>query len=492
MRDGQGDLLIGLDLGTSGVVAGVFDATGALCGLAEASYDVTVRELGAATVAEQDPQLWWEATVAALRAATASCDQHRLRAVCVGGQGPSLVAVDARGRPTASSLIWMDTRAAAMEAQLAQSGGTPGAGLTLVAKALWLEHNDPRRARDTAHYLQSWDYIALRLCGVPFASSPWDGPAVAASGLPAGRFPPFVPCATVAGTLTTAAHQATGLPVGLPVVAGTNDSIMGLIGCGATERGRGAALGGTSGGFAVAWDATPGAWRPPPGTYPEPPGLRFFGDATAASGRILDWCLAATGRASAATGGWEDEAAAIPPGADGLLMLPYLAGERAPFRDPQARGVYFGLALNHTPAHLLRAALEGVALSVRHVMEATITQGAQVHEVRVFGGQARSALWNRIKADATNRPVLVPQVVEAGALGGAIVAAAGVGLYPSIWAAAAAMVRIAARIEPDPRAAAVYDQAFAIYRELYPRLRDLFPLLQGAMAGPITSSGGQG
>jgi xylulokinase len=343
-----------------------------------------------------------------------------------------------------------------------------------------LEEHSPEAARHTAHYLQAWDYIAVRLCGVPFTSSTWDDAAIAAAGLAADRFPPYSACGTVAGAVSEDAAARTGLPAGLPVIAGTNDSIMGLIGCGATARGRGSALGGTSGGFAVAWDETPGAWRPPPGTYPEPPGLQYFGAATAATGRILDWCLAATAGPLPDKGerDWEAEAALVPPGCAGLILLPYLAGERAPFRDPAARGLYFGLSLHHGAAHLVRAALEGVAYAVRHVMESTIERGAQVYDVRVFGGQARSALWNRIKADVTNRPVLVPAITEAGALGAAIVAAAGSGASPSIWEGAERMVRIVSRIDPDPRAAEVYDAAFAIYRELYPRLRDLFPALQ--------------
>jgi xylulokinase len=119
-----------------------------------------------------------------------------------------------------------------------------------------------------------------------------------------------------------------------------------------------------------------------------------------------------------------------------------------------------------------------VAYAVRHVMESTIEQGTQVYDVRVFGGQARAALWNRSKADVTNRPVLVPAITEAAALGAAIVAAAGGGSYASIWEGAERMVRIVSRIDPDPRAAEVYDTAFAIYRALYPRLRDLLPALQ--------------
>ncbi len=473
------DLFVGIDLGTTGVVVGVFDRQGTPQGLAEITYDVAPRGGTLHTAVEQDPTIWWDATCAAVRRATSGCNPERLAAICAAGQGPSLVAVNAQFQPVTLSPIWMDTRAETIAAELAQKSGSSGDGLTLVAKALWLEEHRPAEAARIVYYLQAWDYIAARLCHKAFVSSTWDSAAISAAGLPEQRFPPYIPCGQSAGTLSQEAAEATGLPPGLPVTAGTNDSIIGLIGCGATARGRGSALGGTSGGFAVAWDELPGAWRPPPGTYPEPPGLQYFGAATAASGRILDWCLAATAGPLPhhATRDWEAEAALVPPGCDGLILLPYLAGERAPFRDPQARGVFFGLGLHHTSAHLLRAALEGVAFSVRHVMESTIALGAHTDDVRVFGGQARSSLWNQMKANVVNRPLLVPEVIEASALGAAIVAAASTGAYPTIWDAADAMTHIARRIDPDPRSVEVYDRAFAIYRDLYPRLHDMFPAL---------------
>ncbi|HXG40958.1 MAG TPA: FGGY-family carbohydrate kinase, partial [Candidatus Limnocylindrales bacterium] len=174
------------------------------------------------------------------------------------------------------------------------------------------------------------------------------------------------------------------------------------------------------------------------------------------------------------------EAAAVPPGAEGLVFLPYLAGERSPIWDPSARGAFVGLTLGHRRGHLVRAVLEAAAFAIRHVAEPIVAAGIEVREMRVAGGPARSELWCRIKADATGFPVAVPEVFETALLGSAILAATGVGAYPDVAAAIERMVRVARRLEPDPAVRPTYDAAFGVYRALYPALK---PLLARREAG---------
>jgi xylulokinase len=473
-------LFVGIDLGTARVKAGIFDRLGrqqALCILPHAG--LLTAERGEVT---QDAALWWRAVCKALRDVSADVDVAAIAAIAVCGQGPTLVTTDARLHPRGPALTWMDKRATDEAMALGRLVGHAVDPGHYLAKALRLSHLDPDPRR--RWHFQAWDYIATRLCGVPHTSATWFEDELAASGLPREQFPPYVPPGRRAGLLTPEAAEICGLRPGVPVVAGTNDGIASCIGSGLTERGDSAILGGTSGGFVLCWDPVPGAWAPPPGAYPEPPGRRYLGAAISSSGLALDWLSSLFGAHE--YDGLLEAAAHVPAGSDGLLLLPYIAGlflpytvdERAPLADPAARGVFFGLRAGHSRAHLVRAVLEGVAFAVRQVHDMTVAQGGPTPATLTVGGQAHSALWNQIKADVLGITVLTPEVVEAGALGAACLAAAGNSDHTDMWAAARAMVRIASRQEPDPAAHALYERRYEeIFLPLYPRVKDLFQRL---------------
>lgn len=473
-------LFIGIDLGTARIKAGIYDRRGVEQALHIISHDGPLTaHRGQVT---QDAERWWRAVRAALRALAAGVDPGRIAAIAVCGQGPTLVTTTARLRPCGPALTWMDKRAAPEAAELAALLGRPVDASHHLAKALRLSRVDPQPRR--RWHLQSWDYIASRLSGVPHTSSTWFEDEIAASGLPREQFPPYVEPGRTVGALTAEVARTCGLPPSIPVVAGTNDGIASCIGSGLIARGSSVILGGTSGGFVLCWDPLPGVWAPPPGAYPEPPGLRYLGAAVSSSGLALDWLASLFGVRDYDR--WLRQAGAVPVGADGLVLLPYLAGlflpytvdDRAPLVDPTARGVLLGLHATHTVGHLIRSVMEGVAFAIRQVRDATLAQGGATDAAVTVGGQAHSPLWNHIKADVLRVPVLVPAVVEAGALGAACLASAGSGHYSSIWNAAAAMVRIAARLEPDPAAAARYEQLYQdVYRPLYPSVRGLFQRL---------------
>ncbi len=177
----------------------------------------------------------------------------------------------------------------------------------------------------------------------------------------------------------------------------------------------------------------------------------------AATGRALDWYRDAILGDTISTDALLAEAAATPPGADGLVFLPYLAGERSPIWDPEARGVFAGLTLAHGRGHLARAILEASALAIRHVATPMLAAGVQVREMRVCGGPARSAVWNQIKADVTGFSVAVPGVLETAVVGSAILGACAIEAYPDLPAAIAAMTRIDHRLEPNAELAPTYD-----------------------------------
>jgi xylulokinase len=469
-------LFAGVDLGTARAKIGVFDRHGVQLALQIVPHSAM---LGARSAVTQDAEHWWRSVCQGLRAAAEVVDASHIVAIAVCGQGPTLVTTDARLHPRGPALTWMDQRAVAEAAELTARLGRPVDAGRLTAKALRLARLDPDPER--RWYFQAWDYIAARLCATPMTSSAWAEDEIAAAGLPRDHFPRYVPPGMPIGDLTSEAARVTGLRPGIPVVAGTNDSIASCIGSGIVEKGRSVILGGTSGGFVLCWDPVPGAWAPPPDTYPEPPGLRYLGATIASSGLVVDWLASLCGLRE--YDGWLEQAAAVPTGAEGLVLLPYISGvylpytadERAPLDDPEARGVLFGIGLQHSITHLIRAALEGIAFATRQLYEVTVAQGGFTTEVVTVGGQAHSAVWNQIKADVLGLPVMVPSVVEAGALGAACFAATGSGAAGDLWAVAARMVHMAHRLEPNLPAHRSYSAIYAsLYIALYPRLSDLF------------------
>jgi xylulokinase len=280
----------------------------------------------------------------------------------------------------------------------------------------------------------------------------------------------------VAGRLTQTAADALGLRPGIPVAGGTNDAFASYLGAGLLEPGDAYDPGGSAGGFGVYWDApvdVPGAFVTPAPIE----GLYSVGAAMAATGRALDWFRDSIAGGGLSTEWLLEEAGATAPGADGVVFLPYLAGERSPIWDPGATGAFVGLTLAHGRGHLVRAILEASALAIRHVAEPMLAAGVRVDAMRVCGGPARSETWNQIKADVTGFPVLVPAVLETAVLGSAMLGSVAIGVCPDVPSAVRSMTRIERRLEPRPENRATYDERFRVYKGLYPALR---PLLRGA------------
>jgi len=237
---------------------------------------------------------------------------------------------------------------------------------------------------------------------------------------------------------------------------------MGVLGSGVKQPGDACANSGTSATFTVVSE--------PPLGYPMFD-LHVAGTA-ANAGAALDWFIDNIGEPGCSYADLFRSADSVPPGADGLLFMPNLAGDRGATHDAYARGAWVGLTLTHSRAHLFRSLLEGVAFSFRSMQDWLEASGAPVHDVRCVGGQARSHVWNQMKADILDRPVLLPRVVEAVALGAAILAAMGIGAYSDLARAVAAMVRIECRFEPDPDHVEHYARVFETYRSVYPALRE--------------------
>lgn len=468
-------VLVAVDLGTSAAKAAVLAPDGRLRGFARVPYELLLD--GSPGRAEQHPEAWWAGLVRGVGIAGAQATGDgpvEPVAICVVGQGPTLVATAADGRALAPAITWLDRRAGAETAAAAAAVGRQGWVVGLLGRARLLAALRPDVVEGAAWLLAAWDHAALRLTGVAAAALQDPAEAITAvearaAGLDERIAPPSIRAGTMIGRLLAGPAAELGLPRGLPVVAGANDAIATFLGAGLTEAGQAIDTGGTSGGFGLYVDGHVAA--PPLWTGPAPlPGLHYVGGAMAGTGKALDWLAGDVLGASTPLAELLAEAATTPVGAGGLLFLPYLAGERWPLHDPAARGAFVGLTLRHRRAHLVRAVLEAAAFALSHVAAPAVAAGLPFRELRVTGGTAASRLWNQVKADVVGVEVAVPRVAEASVAGAAILAAVGLGLVADERAGIEALVRVAERLAPDPAARAVYERLAPEYEELHARL----------------------
>ena len=477
--------VLAVDVGTTSAKAGLVGLDGRVLASAQAACGRTVSEHPGR--AEQDPEGWWQALLELGRDLVAR-DVADVVAIAVDGHGPTLTAVDAASRPTRPAITWLDSRATLELEALAGATGLRGWALGVLPAALWVERHEPDVAAATAHYLNTWEFLGLRLTGaarttqVPGQHLP-DGDVLAELGLPAAKIAPTIGAGEPLGRVLPDVAAALGVAPGTPVVAGVVDAFASFHGAGLLGAGDAIDVGGAAGGFGVYWTEPIEA----AGSFCTPSplgGLHVVGGAMATTGRALDWLRDAVVGQGITTEQLLAEAAAVEPGAEGLVFLPYLAGERSPLWDPTARGAFVGLTLGHGRGHLARAVLEAAALAIRHVAAPILAAGVAVREMRVCGGPARSATWNQIKADVTGFPVAVPRALETAVVGSAVLGALGIGAHPDLRAAILAMTRIDARLEPRPELRERYDALYAAYTALYPAIQPAIAGLTPAPARP--------
>lgn len=504
------EAVLAVDLGTTEAKAGVIGLDGRLLGAARARYPLHLDE--AIGVAEQDADAWWQAFVSASRAALAeaavavagpggpqgSHGEPRIVAIAFDGHGPSLVATDDLGLPVAPAVTWLDRRPLAQQARLEVTTGLFGWSLGVLPAGLWLEEHRPELAARARWYLNSWEYLGLRLSGRAALSLTPGQPVapatgVEAAGLPSRKVPPPIAVGTVLDGLLPGPAAELGIPPGTPVVAGHVDAFASFNGAGLRAPGDAIDVGGTAGGFGVYTEAPfqiPGLFSSPAPIA----GLWSVGGAFAATGRALDWFRDSIVRDAATITSLIAEAVPTPPGADGLVFLPYLAGERSPLWDPTARGAFAGLTLAHGRGHLVRAILEGAALAIRHLVVPMQEAGIPIRAMVVCGGPAQSRLWNQVKADVTGLTVEVPSILETAVVGAAVAAAVAIDAFPDLPAAIDAMVRIDRTLSPRDEHRATYDRLFEAYIRLHPAISPILrPLwVPPAGTGETADSSGPG
>ena len=484
------DVLIAVDVGTSGARASAFDVSGAPLAEVRRSYPTFLPAEG---WAEQDARRWQSAALSALGGLVRSLGPRcSVRAVAVTGQCPSVVPLDQRDRPLRAGIIYRDNRATAEadwmreqfgDAELHELTGHVPAAFHVAAKVLWLRAHEPDVFAATRRFVQPTDYVALALTGnattdwsmaaatalLDLRGRQWAAGLLGGIGLEPTSFPAVVPSWSIAGEIRPALAGRLGLPAGVPVVAGAGDSIACTLGAGVTGSGPVSEMAGSSSCFnSVVPEPLPDQEVT---HYPSIVGRSGYVTEVGinTTGEVLDWLaqlfyagLARSPR-PADYARIEQAAAASAPGAHGLVFVPVLGdGERD---DPALRGAVTGLSLRHDRGAVARAAMEGIAFGVRSRLETLGRTSQPATELRVSGGGAGMAVWNQVKADVTGIPV-VRVAGDSTAAGAALLAGLGAGIYRDVAEAVTAGFRPAGRAEPDPANRALYDELYERYRGL--------------------------
>ncbi|WP_177217008.1 FGGY-family carbohydrate kinase [Amycolatopsis arida] len=484
MPDG---LLLGIDIGTASAKGVLVSPRGEVLAKVGRAHRTATPRPG--WVEHDAEAVWWADFRALSRELLDAAAGRPLAGLAVSGIGPVLLPADAAGRPLRPAILYgVDTRATAEIAELTaelgadailRRAGTPLSSQAVGPKWRWLARHEPDVAARAELFLMASSYLVHRLTGeyvldhhsASQCDPMYDLRAAAWAQDWARRVAPTVTLprllwpTEVAGTVTAAAAAETGLPEGLPVTAGTVDAWAEAASVGVREPGDTMVMYGTTM-FLVQVLTNP---RPHPGLWTTrgvDPGTYSLAAGMATSGAVTDWLRGLVGGDFATL---VAEAAEVPAGSRGLLMLPYFAGERTPLFDPDARGVVAGLTTGHGRAELYRAALEGIAYGVRHNLEVMRDAGGVAHRLVAVGGGVRGGLWTRIVSDVTGAEQQVPAETVGAALGDALLAAVAVGLDPDV----AEWNPVRHTVIPDERGTAVYDEFYVRYRVLYPATADI-------------------
>lgn len=493
-------MLLGLDIGTTGAKALLIDEHGNVRATATTGYPLYTPRPG---WTEQDPQTWWDAAVSSIREvlARSGMDGRGIAAVGLAGQMHGLVPLDGHGRVIRPAILWNDQRTAdecawiterVGAARVLEVTGNPVLTGFTAPKIVWMRRHEREHFARLAHILLPKDYVRYRLTDefatdVADASGTslfdvrrrtWSQQMLDALEIPRSWLPRVLESPEVSGAVTSRAATDTGLRAGTPVVAGAGDQAAQAVGTGIVRPGAISVTLGTSGVVFAHLDsvqvdpqgrthtfchAVPGRWH-------------VMGVMLSAGGSLL-WL-----RDSFHLDAWfrddldpydamADEAAAVAPGSEGLLFLPYLTGERTPHADPYARGAFVGLTIRHTRGHLIRAVMEGVAMGLRDSLEILRTMSVTRLQIRASGGGARSPLWRQILADVFGQELVTVTATEGAAYGAALLAGVESGVFRSVEEACDQTVSIHGRTAPEPDHVRVYDTMYPYYRALYPALR---------------------
>lgn len=501
--------IIGLDVGTTGTRAIVFDPAGRIYATATGEYPLHVPHPG---YGEQDPEDILAAVVKALREviAAAGLKPHEVTAIGVSAVMHSMIALDREDRPLTRAWTWVDTRAAVQAARIKAEHdakalyartGCPVHAMYTPAKARYLREHEPEVYARTARIVTIKEYLITRLLGqrvidvgigsgsglLNMERKDWDDEVLTIAGIQRDQLSRILePTDLIRGWKPEFAAEIGILPE-TPLAIGSSDGTLSSLGAGAVMPGQMTAMIGTSGAVRAISDRPQVDSQARTWCYYLAAGRWVAGAAINNAGIAFRWvrdnlvCVSPEER-EFAYDQFTRAAAAIPPGSDGLIFLPFLAGERAPYWNADARGVLFGLSLGHRQPHIVRATLEGVAYRMNSIFVALRDVVGQPREVRATGGFTRSQLWLQILADVFGERLRLPVVQEASSFGAAYLAMMGLGLASSIDDMAK-IVAIEGEVEPDPLAHERYAGLFDLYMRLYWQLQEQFSEIAAIQRG---------
>ena len=490
--------LLGVDGGTEGLRAGIFDVFGTSLAYASTSYPT---QFPAPSWAEQDPNDWWDALGKSVRKAISdsgiSVDQ--IAAMAVDTTCCSVVALDDSGNPVRPALIWMDVRSAEQAEQMVatgddalrinSNGSGPVSAEWMIPKALWIKQNEPYNFDRAVTICEFQDYINLHLTGrlgasINNVSTRWHCDYTE-NGVPksllekldlgelAEKWPQDVfRLGELVGRLTPRAAGHLGLTPDLPVVQGGADAQIGMIGLGVVKPGNLALITGSSHlhlGLSKKPFHGTGIW----GTYADAllPGLHTVEGGQTSTGSVINWLNNLFGESDYEA--LNQDASKLPPGSENLIVQEHFQGNRTPHTDPNSRGAFHGLTLKHGREHLFRAAIEGVAFGSELILDSMRTNGFFPESIVVSGGATHSELWLQIHSDVSNLPLILTKNPDAPLLGCAILAAVGAEIYEDIPTAVEQMVQFDRVIEPNSQVNAEYQPFYEAYKASYVGLRNI-------------------
>jgi len=500
------------DLGTTGNKATLYNAEGRLVSSAFYGYETEYARTG---WAEQNPEDWWTAVCAStqtlLRQAGVRGDE--IAAITFSGQMMGCAPLDADAKPIRPAIIWADQRAVEQEAWLSErispedvyriTGHRLSASYSL-CKILWIRDNQPDIYASTHRFMHAKDAIVARLTG-HFATEPtdasgmnlydleagtWSERIIEAAELDPAKLPELRQSIDVVGYVLSQVAPEIGVAPGTPVVIGGGDGMCAAVGAGVVREGTAYNYVGSSSWIALATKQP--IFDPDYRTFTWAhlvPGMFSPCGTMQMAGGSYQWArdqLCSIEQQAAQSLGISPyelmniSAEKSPPGANGLIFLPYLLGERSPRWNPRARGAFVGLTVRHTRADMVRAVLEGITMNLRVILDAFTAQGAQISDMRVIGGGARGRFWNQMMADIYGIPVHRLAILqEATSMGAAVAGGVGVGLYPD-FSMSETMNEIAETFEPDPLSQSVYERIYPIFEAAYHALVPIYDMFAEA------------
>lgn len=488
--------LIGIDIGTSGTKSALFDLSGNVVASATAEYPLYQPNNG---WAEQDPQDWWEAVCATLRQITAQADGE-IAGIGLSGQMHSLVLLDKGDQVIRPAILWCDQRTSTQcekiedivgREQLIEITANPALPGFTASKLVWVQDNEPENYDKVAHILLAKDYIRFKLTGeyatevsdasgmqlLDVANRCWSKEVCEKLNVNMAHLAKVYESPEVTGHVTAQAAALTGLSAGIPVAGGAGDNAAAAIGMGVHAPGKAFTTIGTSGVVFTPTDspiidkkgrihtfcaAVPGTWH-------------VMG-VTQAAGLSLNW-FRRTFAPELSYDQITDACKPLPIGADNLLYLPYLMGERTPILDSNARGVFFGLSAIHTKAHMARAVIEGISYSLNGCLDVINEVGIQVSDMALCGGGAKSPFWKQMLCDIYNIPIKTMVSDEGAALGAAILGGCAAGVFASVEEGCGKLVCDSETSQPHAENHQRYAHYYRIYDQLYPAMKESFRTL---------------